>query len=224
MSTSINNSKAIEQQSAVRAERARLEVEIQAIDAKVTQLREMLGTLEQAEAVQAQALAQATAALADALEGSDEDAAATARKQLASASKQTGDVLTRTGEIAALRAAISALNEKANPLALRLMELAEQDKALTALRVQELAVELGSGYVARMHAVAEDVARGQALGLLALRLEVPGNFAPQIFEMPNVIGPNVGNSGRLVLPLDSARQDAVTAIVEQLRAEGFSGV
>lgn len=217
-------SQAIELKAVKHAEREALTKAADALEAKAAPLRAQLAANEQAQVADVQAIAEATAALASALAGDDQSAIALARSRVAAASKAESKGSTRATEIDALKAAIEALNAKARPIGLRMMELAQDEQALTGQRLHEVAAEVGRRHVAALNTLAAVTADAQALNILAMRLGVAGNFGPLPYAVPSIIGENHGNSGRVVVDLEPLRRDALAALVARLKAEGFKGV
>lgn len=218
-------SKAIEQLAAIKNERDRLQAEAQAINAKAAPLNQQLAQLESAAADDAQAVTAATAALAAALETGDQEAITEARNRAAAASKAESKASARQTEIAALRAAIAALSEKTRPIGQRLMELHAQEKTLAGQRLSEIALDdLRHRYRDKMHELAVIVAEAQALNLIAMQADHPGNYAPPPFALPSLVGESICESGRVAIDLAPMRDKARAVLVERLHAEGFAGV
>lgn len=216
-------SQAIEQLAAIKSERDRLNTDAQAINGKADALRQQLAELEAAQAGDAEAVAGATTALAAALEAGDLEAIESARNRAAAASKAEAKASARKTEMEALKAAIEALHEKARPIGSRMIELHQKEQALGGQRLQEVAAEVGDRYKAVMHDLADVVAEAQALGILAIKLDINASYAPPPFALPSVIGENMGASGRIVVDLAPLRQRAAAALVDRMHAEGFTG-
>ncbi len=163
-----------------------------AINAKAGTFRDQRPELERAAAGDAEAGGAATATL----EAGYREAIESARNRAAAALKVEAKARTRETEITALRDAIEGLYDKTR--------------------------RIGQHCRAKMGALAVIVTEARSLAKTAIKIDRPGNYAPQPYAMPSLASESISESGRVAIELAPMREKAISAQVASLHAEGFT--
>lgn len=210
----------------VIAEEATLQAEIGRINAAHEHHHRTLKAISEAQAAAAQEVAAASKRLSETLiaagEGGDADpTVAQARTGLQAALKTQARAMDKAAESEAHKQAITALNERARPIAERLMQIAQLKSEAAQQRVREYAEELAAEQHALAQKLAQVHAKAHALNRIAASANMADHFAP-LDGSTSVILDGVGKRAKVIATFGDDIPGHRSVYLQRLEADGFN--
>lgn len=216
---------AIQHLKEVIADEAKLQAEIEKINAALSHHQAAINAISDAQSAATHGVSEATKRLSEALiaageGGEDDPLVAQARAGLQTAIKAKDRAEAKAAEAEAHKQAVMTLNERGRPIAERLMQIAQLKSDAAAKRLREYGDELAVEHRAAAQKLAELYSKGQALNRIALGAGLSESFAPSVG--PTVILEGVGRPERVIVPIETDVPAHRTAFIQRLHAEGFN--